>query len=76
MSSVGTNLMAGLRAAYPDWTVWSSSTGCCYATRRRRLTNAEIAAGLAQTVDADDATELAARLRTQEGIAENLQVPQ
>ncbi|MFG1709257.1 hypothetical protein ACFLIM_39305 [Nonomuraea sp. M3C6] len=69
MSSVTGDILANLRAAYSgDWTLWRSNTGACYATRRRRLHAAEIDAGLAQTVAADDAAALAGRLRTQEGL--------
>lgn len=71
MSSVTGDILANLRAAYNgDWTLWRSNTGACYATRRRMLRSAEIDAGLAQTVAADDATDLAGRLRIQEGLAD------
>ncbi|MEO3802906.1 hypothetical protein [Nonomuraea sp. B1E8] len=70
MSRITAETLASLRSAYgDDWTIWSSNTGACYATRRRRLRAAEIAVGLAQTVDADDAMALTVRLRIQEGLA-------
>jgi pyruvate-formate lyase-activating enzyme len=69
MSRAAPDQLANLRAAYcANWTIWQSDAGAHYATRRRVLRDAEIDAGLAQTVAADDATALAERLRTQEGL--------
>jgi hypothetical protein len=65
--------LANLRAAYGDeFTFWRSDTGCCYATRRRRLSDHEMAAGLMQTVSGDDPVDLAQRMRVQEGLLERI----
>ncbi|WP_433515291.1 hypothetical protein ACQP2T_06530 [Nonomuraea sp. CA-143628] len=55
-----------LRAAFPAWSLFSSDAGVFYATRRGvRLRNAQIDAGLHQTVSADDAATFVALLHDQ-----------
>jgi hypothetical protein len=73
MSSVAADPLTNLRSAYSEeFTLWRSDAGCCYATRKRRLSNREMEAGLLQTVSADDAAELGQRLRVQEGLLDRV----
>ncbi|MEU8251768.1 hypothetical protein [Nonomuraea sp. NPDC048916] len=55
-----------LRVTFPDWSFFRSDAGVFYATRRGvRLRNAEIDAGLQQTVSADDVATFVALLQEQ-----------
>lgn len=55
-----------LRAMFPGWSFFRSDAGVFYATRRDvRLRNAEIDAGLQQTVSADDMSSFVALLHDQ-----------
>ncbi|MEU0565180.1 hypothetical protein ABZ297_07280 [Nonomuraea sp. NPDC005983] len=66
MELPGCNLDA-LRATFPDWSFFRSDAGVLYATRRGApLRYAEIAAGLEQTVSADDFVTLVALLQRQQ----------
>lgn len=56
------DLKAAIEAEFPGWTVWRSDTGRWYATRTRDLTDAQLQAGQAMTVAADDAAGLRERL--------------
>ncbi|MBA9007368.1 MULTISPECIES: hypothetical protein [Thermomonospora] len=62
-----TDLKAAIEAEFPGWTVWRSDAGRWYATRTRDLTDAQLQAGYAMTVAADDAEGLRARLARQPG---------
>lgn len=56
-----------LRATFPGWSFFRSDAGALYATRRGvPLRNAEIDAGLDQTVSADDCVTLVALLQAQQ----------
>ncbi|MFF0771512.1 hypothetical protein ACFYUK_21685 [Nonomuraea wenchangensis] len=58
--------LSDLRASFPDWAFFRSDTGAFYATRRGVvLTDAEIDAGLQQTVSADDEATFVALLHEQ-----------
>ena len=48
------DLKAGLEAEFPGWLVWRSDAGRWYATRSGDLTDAQLQAGYAMTVAADD----------------------
>ncbi|MEV1245705.1 hypothetical protein AB0L53_12040 [Nonomuraea sp. NPDC052129] len=55
-----------LRVTFPGWSFFRSDAGVFYATRRGvRLRNAEIDAGLQQTVSADDMATFVALLQEQ-----------
>ncbi|TNY38540.1 hypothetical protein [Thermomonospora catenispora] len=56
------DLKAAIEAEFPGWTVWRSDTGRWYATRTRDLTDAQLQAGHAMTLAADDAAGLRERL--------------
>lgn len=61
-------------AHYPSWVIWRSTAdngpGSWYATRRGvSLSNAQVNAGMAQTVYADDDAALVQELRRQQEIA-------
>ncbi|MET7459576.1 hypothetical protein [Nonomuraea sp. NPDC005501] len=56
-----------LRATFPGWSFFRSDAGALYATRRGTpLRNAEIDAGLDQTVSADDYVTLVTLLQAQQ----------
>jgi hypothetical protein len=63
--------LAGLAADFPSWHIWRGRDGrgadkAWYATRKgQRPTAAELDAGLAATLSADDATSLHDRLTKQ-----------
>ncbi|GAA1288016.1 hypothetical protein GCM10009658_35460 [Planotetraspora silvatica] len=62
--------VAALRAEFPGWRIWHSSAGRLWATRNgRHLTDEEHGRGLCQTIDGDDASQLAQGLRCQEELA-------
>jgi len=55
--------LAGLAATFPGWHIWRGRDGRgaekgWYATRRQRLTAAELGAGLTARLNADDAESL------------------
>ncbi|MFA1544653.1 hypothetical protein [Actinomadura chokoriensis] len=51
-------LKAAIEAEFPGWQVWRSDAGRWYATRSGDLTDAELQAGCAMTVAADDSPGL------------------
>lgn len=52
------DLKAGLEEEFPGWLVWRSDAGRWYATRSGDLTDAQLQAGYAMTVAADDVAGL------------------
>jgi hypothetical protein len=52
------DLKAALEAEFPGWLVWRSDAGRWYSTRSGDLTDAQLQAGYAMTVAADDVTGL------------------
>jgi len=48
------DLKASLEAEFPGWLVWRSDAGRWYATRSGDLSDAQLQAGYAMTVAADD----------------------
>jgi hypothetical protein len=59
-----------LRVMFPGWSFFVSDEGVFYATRRgARLSYAEIAGGLHQTVSGDDPATIAAVLQDQARMA-------
>jgi hypothetical protein len=67
--------LAGLAAEFPGWHVWRGRDGRgadqgWYATRRRRLSATQAAAGLAATLSAGDPESLQAMLAQQQVIGE------
>lgn len=52
------DLKAAIEEDYPGWIVWRSDAGRWYATRSGDLTDAQLQAGFAMTVAADDAAGL------------------
>ncbi|WP_030164659.1 hypothetical protein [Spirillospora albida] len=56
---------AAIEEDFPGWQVWRSDAGRWYATRSGDLTDAQLRAGYAMTVAADDAAGLRALLREQ-----------
>jgi hypothetical protein len=59
------SLKATIEAEFPGWSVWRSDAGRWYATRSRDLTDAQLEAGHAMTLAADDAPGLCDLLRDQ-----------
>ncbi|GAA2573105.1 hypothetical protein SMC26_27870 [Actinomadura fulvescens] len=51
-------LKAAIESEFPGWLVWRSDAGRWYATRSGDLTDAQLQAGYAMTVAADDSGEL------------------
>ena len=60
-------LKAAIESDFPGWLVWRSDAGRWYATRSGDLTDAQLQAGYAMTVAADDSGELRALLTEQAG---------
>ncbi len=63
--------LADLAVGFPGWHIWRGRDGRgadkgWYATRRRRLTAAELGAGLAARLSADDAASLHGLLAQQQ----------
>ncbi|GLW62480.1 hypothetical protein Arub01_07240 [Actinomadura rubrobrunea] len=58
-------LKAAIEAEFPGWLVWRSDAGRWYATRSGDLTDAQLQAGYAMTVAADDPDGLRRLLRDQ-----------
>jgi hypothetical protein len=52
------DLKAALQSEFPGWLVWRSDAGRWYATRSGDLTDAQLQAGYAMTVAADDSAAL------------------
>jgi hypothetical protein len=52
------DLKAAIEGEFPGWLVWRSDAGRWYATRSGDLTDAQLQAGYAMTVAADDAAGL------------------
>ncbi|MES9542592.1 MULTISPECIES: hypothetical protein [unclassified Actinomadura] len=52
------DLKAAIEGEFPGWQVWRSDAGRWYATRSGDLTDAQLQAGCAMTVAADDAEGL------------------
>lgn len=61
------DLKAAFEEEFPGWVVWRSDAGRWYATRTGDLTDAQLQAGYAMTVAADDASGLRALLAEQAG---------
>jgi hypothetical protein len=59
------DLKAAIEAEFPGWLVWRSDAGRWYATRTGDLTDAQLQAGFAMTVAADDSAGLRVLLREQ-----------
>jgi hypothetical protein len=60
------NLKAAIEREFPGWLVWRSDAGRWYATRTGDLTDAQLQAGYAMTVAADDSAGLRELLREQQ----------
>ncbi|MGH8966912.1 MAG: hypothetical protein ACRDXB_16495 [Actinomycetes bacterium] len=52
------DLKAAIEGDFPGWQVWRSDAGRWYATRSGDLTDAQLQAGYAMTVAADDSAGL------------------
>ena len=52
------DLKLAIEEEFPGWQVWRSDAGRWYATRSGDLTDAQLQAGYAMTVAADDSTGL------------------
>ncbi|SEF80093.1 hypothetical protein SAMN04489712_10290 [Thermomonospora echinospora] len=52
------DLKAAIEEEFPGWLVWRSDAGRWYATRSGDLTDAQLQAGYAMTVAADDSSGL------------------
>jgi hypothetical protein len=61
--------IAGIRAAFPGWSVWRSDERRWWATRRCPLRPSRWPEGYALTVTADDAGALCSAIRSQPGEA-------
>ena len=59
------DLKAAIESEFPGWLVWRSDAGRWYATRTGDLTDAQLQAGYAMTVAADDSAGLRELLRDQ-----------
>jgi hypothetical protein len=59
------DLKAAIEADFPGWQVWRSDAGRWYATRSGDLSDAELQAGCAMTVAADDPAGLRGLLAEQ-----------
>ncbi|MBW8484452.1 hypothetical protein [Actinomadura parmotrematis] len=59
------DLKTAIEREFPGWLVWRSDAGRWYATRSGDLTDAQLQAGYAMTVAADDAEGLRVLLRDQ-----------
>ena len=57
---------AEIRGQYPGWTLWVSGTGRWWASRKIKLTAADVAAGCVPFLHADDPQTLTAQIRAQE----------
>jgi hypothetical protein len=60
------NMKAAIESEFPGWLVWRSDAGRWYATRTGDLTDAQLQAGYAMTVAADDSAGLRELLREQQ----------
>ncbi|MGH3240262.1 MAG: hypothetical protein ACRDNL_07765 [Spirillospora sp.] len=61
------DLKAAIEEDFPGWQVWRSDAGRWYATRSGDLTDAQLQAGYAMTVAADDPAGLRRLLLDQAG---------
>ncbi|MGK5556454.1 hypothetical protein ACSNOI_33065 [Actinomadura kijaniata] len=61
------DVKAAIESEFPGWLVWRSDAGRWYATRSGDLTDAQLQAGYAMTVAADDEPGLRELLREQAG---------
>ncbi|OLT12784.1 hypothetical protein BJF79_21480 [Actinomadura sp. CNU-125] len=61
------DLKTAIESEFPGWQVWRSDAGRWYATRSGDLSDAQLQAGYAMTVAADDSAGLRALLREQTG---------
>ncbi|WUH97036.1 hypothetical protein OHR68_26275 [Spirillospora sp. NBC_00431] len=61
------DLKAAIEEDFPGWQVWRSDAGRWYATRSGDLTDAQLQAGYAMTVAADDSAGLRRLLLDQTG---------
>ncbi|WP_067481461.1 hypothetical protein [Actinomadura hibisca] len=59
------DLKTAIEREFPGWLVWRSDAGRWYATRSGDLTDAQLQAGYAMTVAADDSAGLRALLLDQ-----------
>ena len=59
------DLKAAIEGEFPGWQVWRSDAGRWYATRSSDLSDAQLQAGYAMTVAADDSAGLRRLLREQ-----------
>jgi hypothetical protein len=59
------NMKAAIESEFPGWLVWRSDAGRWYATRTGDLTDAQLQAGYAMTVAADDSAGLRELLHDQ-----------
>jgi hypothetical protein len=59
------DLKAAIEGEFPGWQVWRSDAGRWYATRSGDLSDAELQAGCAMTVAADDSAGLRVLLAEQ-----------
>ncbi|TDC45071.1 hypothetical protein E1281_31595 [Actinomadura sp. KC345] len=59
------DLKAAIEEEFPGWQVWRSDAGRWYATRSSDLSDAQLQAGYAMTVAADDSAGLRRLLREQ-----------
>lgn len=60
------DMKAAMEAEFPGWLIWRSDAGRWYATRTGDLTDAQLQAGHAMTVAADDSAGLRELLRDQQ----------
>ena len=60
------DMKAAIESEFPGWLVWRSDAGRWYATRTGDLTDAQLQAGYAMTVAADDPAGLRGLLRDQQ----------
>ncbi|MEV7014046.1 hypothetical protein [Streptosporangium sp. NPDC051022] len=63
------DIKARLSAEHPGWSIWRSSTGRWYATRRAELTKAERDADHSRTLEAGTPEELTQLIANQESVA-------
>lgn len=61
-----------LAGEFPTWRIWQAQRGTWVATRRHRLTDAQLEAGLYATVCGDDPGELRGELERQRRRADRI----
>jgi hypothetical protein len=68
--TASTGTMEKLEAAFGGrWGIWLSDTGRWWAARRSALSSAELSAGCVPFLRADEPSELAKRIQSQEELA-------